>query len=29
VFSIRFQRHSLLGKANSCMHGLVTNGAVV
>jgi hypothetical protein len=23
------QGHSLLGEANSCAHGLVTNGAVV
>jgi hypothetical protein len=29
VFSIRLQGHSLLGEANSCEHGLVTNGAVV
>jgi hypothetical protein len=26
---IRLQGHSLLGEANSCVHGLVTNGAVV
>jgi hypothetical protein len=29
VFSIRLQGHSLLGEANLCAHGLVTNGAVV
>jgi hypothetical protein len=29
VFLIRLQGHSLLGEANSCAHGLVTNGAVV
>jgi hypothetical protein len=29
VFSIRLQRYSLLGEANSCVHGLVTNEAVV
>jgi hypothetical protein len=29
VFSIRLQVHILLGMANSCVHGLVTNGAVV
>jgi hypothetical protein len=29
VFLIRLQGHSLLGKANSCAHGLVTNGVVV
>jgi hypothetical protein len=29
VFSIRLQGHSLLGEANSCVHGLVTNRAMV
>jgi hypothetical protein len=29
VFTIRWQGHSLLSEANSCVHGLVTNGAVV
>jgi hypothetical protein len=29
VFSIRLQGHGLLGEANSCAHGMVTNGAVV
>jgi hypothetical protein len=29
VFSIHMQGHSLLGEANSCVHGLVSNGAVV
>jgi hypothetical protein len=29
VFLIRLQGHSLLGEANSCVHRLVTNGAVV
>jgi hypothetical protein len=29
VFSIRLQGHSVLGEANSCAHGLVTNRAVV
>jgi hypothetical protein len=29
VFLICLQGHSLLGKANSFMHGLVTNGAVL
>jgi hypothetical protein len=29
VFSILLQGHSLFGEANSCVHGLVTNGAVV
>jgi hypothetical protein len=29
VFSTILQGHSLLGNANSCAHGLVTNGAMV
>jgi hypothetical protein len=29
VFSIRLQGHRLLGEANLCAHGLVTNRAVV
>jgi hypothetical protein len=29
VFSVRLQGRSLLGEANSCAHGLVTNGAAV
>jgi hypothetical protein len=29
VFSIHLQGHNLLGEANSCVHGLVTNEAVV
>jgi hypothetical protein len=29
LFSIRLQGYSLLGEANSCVHRLVTNGAVV
>jgi hypothetical protein len=29
MFLIRLQGYSLLGEANSCVHNLVTNGAVV
>jgi hypothetical protein len=29
VFTICLQGHSLLGEANLCVHGLVTNRAVV